>query len=143
MLRAKLQTTVICIPAVVMFPQEVKEMDIRIKRVYDEPSADDGTRIFVDRLWPRGISKEKLKADLWLKGVTPSSDLRKWFHVDKDRFPEFKKNYLAELKMAGEDMKTLVGEAQRGRITLLTAAKDPERNRVVILKAFLLEGEKP
>ena len=116
-------------------------MDIRIKRVYDEPSEDDGTRIFVDRLWPRGISKERLKADFWLKGVTPSPDLRKWFHEDKDRFPEFKKSYLAELNMAGEDMQTLEEEAQKGRVTLLTAAKDPERNHAVILKDYIAKGK--
>ena len=122
-------------------------MDIRIKRVYDEPSDDDGRRIFVDRLWPRGISKQKLKADLWLKGVTPSSDLRKWFHEDKNRFPEFKKSYLEELGMADNDMAVLFKEASEGRITLLTAAKDEERNHVVILKEFLLglkqSGEQP
>jgi uncharacterized protein YeaO (DUF488 family) len=120
---------------------EVNGMDIRIKRVYDEASEDDGVRIFVDRLWPRGISKEKLKADLWLKGVTPSTDLRKWFHEDKDRFPEFKKNYLAELAMAGEDMEALEERAREGRVTLLTAAKDPERNHVVILKDYLEKGK--
>ncbi len=120
---------------------EVNGVDIRIKRVYDEPSEDDGTRIFVDRLWPRGISKERLKADLWLKGVTPSPDLRKWFHEDKDRFPEFKKSYLAELNMAGEDMQTLEEEAQKGRVTLLTAAKDPERNHAVILKDYIAKGK--
>ncbi|HCL80644.1 MAG TPA: hypothetical protein DIC53_11855 [Synergistaceae bacterium] len=113
-------------------------MDIRIKRVYDAPSPDDGTRIFVDRLWPRGISKERLAADLWLKGVTPSTELRTWFHKDKERFDEFRKHYLAELAMAGSDMETLRSEAEKGRITLLTAAKDEERNHVVVLKDYLL-----
>jgi len=148
MARIKFQTPVIYDPDVVMFAKSrafgrmgVNGVDIRIKRVYDEVSDDDGTRIFVDRLWPRGISKEKLKADLWLKGVTPSTDLRKWFHEDKNRFTDFKKNYLAELAMAGEDMKTLEEKAGEGRITLLTAAKDPERNHVVILKEYLQKSK--
>ena len=81
---------------------EVNGVDIRIKRVYDEPSEDDGTRIFVDRLWPRGISKERLKADFWLKGVTPSPDLRKWFHEDKNRFPNSK--LLCGAEYGEEDM---------------------------------------
>jgi len=110
---------------------------IKIKRIYEAPLKDDGFRVLVDRLWPRGISKEKAKIDLWLKDIAPSDALRKWFGHKGERWEEFKKRYLKELK----DKKELIGQLKtakkKGTVTLLFAAKDIERNNAVVLKDML------
>jgi len=107
-------------------------MSFKIKRVYEAPSASDGTRVLVDRLWPRGLSKAAARLDLWMKEVAPSPALRKWFGHDPARFTEFKRRYRAELttNAALEELRKLGG---RRRVTLLYGAKDPEVNHAVVL----------
>jgi len=110
---------------------------IKIKRIYEAPSKEDGFRILVDRLWPRGVSKEKAKIDLWLKDIAPSDDLRKWFGHKEERWPEFKKKYLEELKNKKPLIEQLRTSKKKGAITILFAAKDTERNNAVVLKDML------
>jgi uncharacterized protein YeaO (DUF488 family) len=111
--------------------------DIRVKRVYQEPDTDDGTRILVDRLWPRGLTKAHAQVDLWLKEIAPSNDLRKWFAHDPAKWAEFQIRYAAELKQNKEQLALLKQEAAKGRITLLYAARDEEHNEAVILQKLL------
>ena len=110
---------------------------IKIKRAYAPAEETEGYRILVDRLWPRGISKEKAKIDLWLKSVAPSSDLRKWFGHVPERFPEFTKRYKAELAESGalDDLRKVLSEHPDA--TLLFAAHDEEHNNAVVLKELL------
>lgn len=109
-------------------------MKIRIKRVYVQPDKDDGRRILVDRLWPRGLTKEKASVDLWLKDIAPSTELRKWFGHDPGRWEEFKKRYLAELKGNSEQIRLLKQELGRGAVTLVYGAKDEEHNEAVVIQ---------
>ena len=112
---------------------------IRLKRVYDDASPDDGTRVLVDRLWPRGLSREAAHVDLWLKDLAPSDDLRRWFNHDPERWPEFRKRYRAELAENSEDLEKLRRlVAGKRPVTLLFAAKDTEHNNAVVLKERLL-----
>jgi len=111
--------------------------EVRIKRVYAEPSEDDGRRILVDRLWPRGLTKEKARVDLWLKEIAPSNDLRKWFGHEPKKWPEFKRRYGEELKKLGEPLALLRQEAGRGKITMLYGARDEEHNEAVVLQELL------
>lgn len=113
-------------------------MDIRTKRVYDAKNPDDGCRILVDRLWPRGITKERLQADLWLKEAAPSHELRKWFGHDPSKWETFKSRYFSQLDAEPEAVKQLLDEAAKRRLTLLFAAKDIECNQAVALKEYLL-----
>ncbi|MBF1403221.1 DUF488 domain-containing protein [Prevotella histicola] len=110
---------------------------MKIKRAYAPAEETDGYRILVDRLWPRGISKEKAKIDLWMKSVAPSSDLRKWFGHVPERFPEFTKRYKAELAESGalDDLRKVLSEHPDA--TLLFAAHDEEHNNAVVLKELL------
>src|ERR1700723_2221501 len=110
---------------------------VRIKRVYAEPGDDDGKRILVDRLWPRGLNKEKARVDLWLKEVAPSTDLRKWFAHDPAKWPEFKARYNAELKNKASALSLLKQTLARGPATLLYGAKDTEHNEAVVLQDLL------
>ncbi|SER81217.1 Uncharacterized conserved protein YeaO, DUF488 family [Nitrosomonas sp. Nm51] len=109
-------------------------MKIKIKRVYDPPDKHDGRRVLVDRLWPRGLTKEKACVDLWLKDIAPSTELRKWFGHDPDRWEEFKKRYLAELKDNKEQIQLLKQELSKGAVTLVYGAKDKERNQAVVIQ---------
>ncbi len=114
-------------------------VEISIKRAYEAPSPEDGYRVLVDRLWPRGVSKERAKLDAWLRAVTPSHELRKWYHANLSRWEEFRERYLAELEAAEEAEGALRSLAQRagdGRVTLVTGAKN-ERNHAVVLKECL------
>jgi uncharacterized protein YeaO (DUF488 family) len=113
------------------------ERVLRIKRVYVEPSEDDGERILVDRLWPRGLTKARAKVDLWLKEVAPSNDLRKWFAHDPKKWPEFKRRYVAELKALETPLALLRQETSRGSVTLLYGARDEEHNEAVVLLELL------
>ena len=110
-----------------------------IKRVYEPYNEDDGIRVLVDRLWPRGISKEKAKIDYWMKNLAPSNELRKWFGHDPEKFAEFQKAYLKELQnpdLAPEIAKMLeLGKKEK--ITLLYGKKDTMHNQAVVLKKFL------
>jgi uncharacterized protein YeaO (DUF488 family) len=115
----------------------VNGVRVAIKRVYDEPSQSDGTRILVDRLWPRGLTKEKAKVDVWLKEIAPSSELRKWFGHDPKRWVEFQHRYLDELKTRGEPLAQLRQEAAHSPVTLVFAARDVAHNEAVILQKVL------
>jgi uncharacterized protein YeaO (DUF488 family) len=110
---------------------------IKLKRIYEAPAASDGTRILVDRLWPRGIAKDKAKIDLWLKEIAPSDGLRKRFHGHPEDWDAFRAAYAAELKHADEAVKELRGHLRKGTITLLYAARDEEHNNAVALKRWL------
>lgn len=111
---------------------------IKIKRIYKAPSSDDGYRVLVDRLWPRGLSKEKAKVDLWLKEISPGSELRKWYNHDPEKWNEFKRRYSEELKNqkeALEKIKQVIRENKK--VTFLYSAKDEDKNNSVALKEFL------
>jgi uncharacterized protein YeaO (DUF488 family) len=108
-------------------------MSLKIKRVYDHPSAEDGMRILVDRLWPRGLTKEKAAVDLWLKDIAPSTELRKWFAHDPAKWEEFRKRYLAELKANKEAVTALKQQLKKGNVTLVYGARDQEHNEAEVL----------
>lgn len=110
---------------------------IRIKRVYDPVSPNDGKRILIDRLWPRGIKKEKAKINEWLKDIAPSDTLRKWFGHDPSKWKEFKKRYEQELKDNADLIERIRKEAREGKVTLLFSAKDVEHNNALALKELL------
>jgi uncharacterized protein YeaO (DUF488 family) len=110
---------------------------LEIKRVYEEPSRADGTRILVDRLWPRGLSKEKARVDLWLKEIAPSTELRKWFSHDPNKWTEFQSRYWRELKSKTDLLDDLKAKTAKGPVTLLYGAKDELHNEAVVLKALL------
>lgn len=109
---------------------------ISIKRAYEPATASDGTRVLVDGLWPRGISKDDLKADMWLKDVAPSATLRKWFSHDPKRWEEFQRRYLEELRK-NEAWKPIVAAARDHHVTLLFGSRDTEHNNAVALQKFL------
>ena len=111
-------------------------MKIQIKRVYEKPDAKDGFRILVDRLWPRGLTKEKAALDLWLKDIAPSTDLRKWFNHDSEKWKEFQKRYRKELKENKEAVDTLKEHLKKGTVTLLYAARDEAHNEAEVLKDY-------
>ncbi len=113
---------------------------LRTKRIYDEPSEDDGLRVLVDRLWPRGLSKEKATIDRWEKDIAPTNELRKWFGHDPEKWEEFLQRYRAELEGKEEVLARLRQEAGEGTVTLLYAAKDEEQNNAVALKRYIEEG---
>ena len=115
---------------------------INIKRIYDKPSADDGIRIFVDKIWPRGMTKEKAKIDLWLKKIAPSDVLRKWFAHDPKKWEAFKKKYFKELKDEPESVNLIAHKARRYRVTLLYGAKEIAHNNAVALKEYLVNERK-
>jgi uncharacterized protein YeaO (DUF488 family) len=112
-------------------------MNIRIKRVYEEPDASDGKRILVDRLWPRGLTKEKARVDRWLKDVAPSTELRKWFAHDPAKWAEFRTRYLEELKKDKEQLSLLRQVAAKGTVTLVYGARDQQHNEAVVLQRLL------
>ena len=112
-------------------------MTIRIKRVYDPPAGDDGRRVLVDRLWPRGLRRDEARIDLWLKNIAPSTELRRWFGHDPDKWREFKTRYFRELKQHQDAVDELKKLAKAGRLTLLYAAKDLENNNAAALKEYL------
>ena len=110
---------------------------IAIKRVYDPPSPQDGMRILVDRLWPRGMKKEELKMMAWLKDVSPSPDLRKWFGHDPKKWRGFCSRYRTELKQHGDELRLIKRKAKEGTVTLIYGARDQEHNEAVVLKQLL------
>lgn len=112
-------------------------MKIKIKRAYVIPAKSDGKRILIDRLWPRGLSKEKAQIDLWVKDIAPTTELRKWFAHDPKKWTEFQKRYTKEIKDNKEVLATLRKELVSGQATLIYSAKDEEHNDAVVLKAFL------
>ena len=112
-------------------------MRIEIKRVYEEPGPADGMRILVDRLWPQGLSKEKARVDIWLKNIAPTTELRKWFSHDPDKWAEFQIRYRQELKSKADLLAVLKEKAAKGPVTLLYGAKDEVHNEAVVLQALL------
>ena len=114
-------------------------MQIWLKRAYDKPGSTDGTRVLVDKLWPRGLKKEDAKIDFWLREIAPSDDLRKWFGHDPDKWESFKKRYISELMKNEEALGELWEIIEKGRVTLIFGAKDVDHNNAVVLKQYLEE----
>lgn len=112
---------------------------MEIKRIYEAASEDDGFRILVDRLWPRGLRKEKAKVNLWLKEIAPSNDLRKWFSHDPGKWEEFKERYFEELEDKKDLIDLILKKTEEGKITLLYQAKDEKFNNAIALKEYLLK----
>lgn len=114
---------------------------IQIKRVYDEASESDGKRILVDRLWPRGVSKERARLDLWLKEIAPSDELRRWFNHDPMKWDEFQARYRDELKANPVAVDKLRKACASQKLTLLFGARDEEHNEAVVLRTYLQESD--
>jgi uncharacterized protein YeaO (DUF488 family) len=112
-------------------------MDIQIRRAYEPPQRGDGYRVLVDRIWPRGASKDDLELDEWRKEIAPSTRLRKWFGHDPERWTGFQERYFAELEQKQDAVRDLVKRARQGRITLVYGARDPDHNQAVALEAYL------
>ncbi|PBB93644.1 hypothetical protein CK215_06825 [Mesorhizobium sp. WSM3864] len=112
-------------------------MDVAVKRVYEAPERSDGQRVLVDRVWPRGVSKKDAALDLWLKKIAPSTELRKWFGHDLERWPEFQKRYRAELDGNEEAVAQLRELLRHGKVTLLFGAHDEAHNNAVALMGYL------
>lgn len=110
---------------------------IRIKRVYEEAGESDGFRVLVDRIWPRGVSKERARIEVWLKSVAPSTALRKWFGHDPEKWPEFKRRYFRELDEKPPGVADLIQRARKEDVTLIYSARDREHNQAVALKEYL------
>ena len=115
-------------------------MDIRLKRAYEPASAEDGYRVLVDRLWPRGVSKKEAKLDEWEKELSPSTELREWFGHDPGRFAEFRRRYIDELRASRPRLKELRRRARTGTLTLVYSAHDSEHNDAVVLAGVLRRG---
>jgi uncharacterized protein YeaO (DUF488 family) len=115
-------------------------MDVRLKRAYDAASPGDGYRVLIDRLWPRGISRERAKLDDWEKELAPSAELRQWFGHDPTRFAEFRRRYLDELRSERRRLSTLRRRARAGTVTLVYSAHDTEHNDAVVLSEVLRRG---
>jgi uncharacterized protein YeaO (DUF488 family) len=114
---------------------------VRLKRAYEAPAADDGTRILIDRLWPRGVKKADAAIDEWMKEIAPSTELRKWFGHDPERWQEFRRRYRSEIHQHPNEFDRLRTLAQRGRITLVFSARDEAHNDAVVLKDLLLDHD--
>lgn len=110
---------------------------IQLKRVYDKPARSDGLRILVERLWPRGLTKEKARIDVWLKEIAPSHELRRWYGHDPEKWPDFQRRYRAELRENKAVLKDLKQMVKDQTATLLFAARDTERNSAVVLQRVL------
>jgi uncharacterized protein YeaO (DUF488 family) len=115
--------------------------EVAIKRVYEPPADSDGQRVLVDRLWPRGLSKDKAGVALWLKEIAPSTELRKWFGHEPEKWPEFQKRFRDELDGNGEAVGQLRALADKGKVTLLYSAHDEQHNNAVVLAAYLKDGK--
>lgn len=115
------------------------QMTIRIKRIYDAPADDDGYRVLVDRVWPRGLSKSKARIDRWLKEIAPSTELRRWFGHDPSRWNEFRSRYRGELEKSSALVEELVEKARSAPVTLLFSARDQHHNQAVVLSEWLEE----
>lgn len=117
-------------------------MTVRLKRAYEPPAKSDGYRVLIDRLWPRGVSREKARLDEWARELAPSSDLRRWFGHDPARFAEFRRRYSEELSAQDEKLEELRGRARTNTLTLVYGARDTEHNDAVVL-AEILRDEAP
>ena len=112
-------------------------MNIKIKRVYEQPVKDDGVRVLVDRLWPRGLTKEKAAVDLWLKEIAPSTELRKWFGHDPKKWGSFRRRYETEIRHNDDLIKLVKQKSKKGTVTLVYGARDEKHNEALVLKQFL------
>jgi uncharacterized protein YeaO (DUF488 family) len=117
--------------------KRTRKRTLQVKRVYDPPSTDDGVRVLVDRLWPRGLTKTSAAVDLWLKDISPSVDLRRWFNQDPSRWTEFTRRYAEELEAKKPAVAALAGAVRRGRVTLLFGARDSQHNNATALFSYL------
>ncbi len=117
---------------------KIKASNVKLKRAYEQPAQDDGARIMVDRLWPRGVKKVDAALDEWAKNLAPSTELRKWFGHDPTRWYEFCARYTEEIKLQSDLIKHLRKLAQQGVITLVYSARDETHNDAVVLRNFLL-----
>jgi uncharacterized protein YeaO (DUF488 family) len=119
-----------------------RSFSVALKRVYEAPAKDDGARILVDRLWPRGVSKAKARLDLWLRDIAPSDKLRGWFAHDPKRWVEFKRRYRAELKGRSGELQPIRDALKKGKVTFLFAAHDEAHNNAVVLKEMIERRER-
>jgi uncharacterized protein YeaO (DUF488 family) len=117
-------------------------MDVVLKRAYEPAAESDGHRVLVDRLWPRGVSRERARLDEWARDLAPSAELRAWFGHDRARFEEFRRRYIRELGGQTERLSELRRIARRGRLTLVYAAADPDHNDAVVLAQVLRRGRR-
>jgi uncharacterized protein YeaO (DUF488 family) len=115
-------------------------MDIRLKRAYEPAAAEDGYRVLIDRLWPRGVSRERARLDAWRKELAPSAELRQWFGHVPERFEEFRRRYIEELRDRRAELAQLRRHARSGTLTLVYAAHDSEHNDAVVLAQVLKNG---
>ncbi len=125
--------------------RRVSTLRVQVRRAYDDPAPEDGMRILVDRLWPRGVSKERLPLDRWAKELAPSPDLRRWYGHEPEKFEQFRQRYMSELEeeakaLQVEELRRIASDQQ---ITLITATKDVERSGAVVLAEFLRRREEP
>lgn len=118
-------------------------MTVRVKRAYEPVDGSDGYRVLIDRLWPRGVSKEKAHLDEWARELAPSSGLRRWFGHDPARFEEFRRRYLGELAAHEDKVRELRDRSRTGTLTLVHSARDTEHNDAVVLAELLLDGRSP
>ncbi len=116
----------------------IKAGNIKLKRAYEQPEPEDGVRVLVDRLWPRGVKKEEAAVDQWMKELSPSNDLRKWFGHDPDRWEEFRERYAKEVNEHPDQLKQLRALAREGTVTLVYSAHDEEHNNTVALRDIML-----
>lgn len=121
-----------------MSTHTVSGKHIRLKRAYEPPSAEDGARVLVDRLWPRGVRKADAGIERWMKDIAPSTELRQWFGHDPERWPEFRRRYLAELRQHASELEELRELARHDGVTLVFGARDEEYNDAVVLREMLL-----
>jgi len=112
-------------------------LDVRTKRVYEPAEQSDGYRVLIDRLWPRGVSRERARLDEWARDLAPSSGLRKWFGHDPERFPEFRKRYREELRAHSDSLDELRERASHGPLTIVYGARDTEHNDAVVIAEML------
>ena len=112
-------------------------MKIKIKRIYDKPSKEDGLRILVDRLWPRGVSKKNASIDIWMKEIAPSNELRKWFNHDPGKWQEFRSRYFQELNKRSQLIEEILSHEKTGTLTLVFSAKEERYNNAVALREYL------
>ena len=117
----------------------MKKVRIGLARAYDEPQGDEGKRFLVDRMWPRGITKDALQIEAWLRDVAPSTPLRRWFDHKLEHWPEFARRYRAELDGKPEALQSLVEAAESGPVTLVYGARDREHNQAVVLRDYLID----
>ncbi len=126
-------------PSTTSHGARIADPDIRLERAYDDASPRGGPRVLVDRIWPRGVSKEEADLALWLRSVAPSDELREWFDHDPDRWEGFRERYRAELEDREPELQRLEELAREGAVTLVYAAKDEEHNNAVVLREVLEE----